>query len=245
MRAVHGKVEHVCRAGAGWLAERLVALITLVNGGVVTQHVQAGVCRCSLCPSVLQLSDKLAASQERVAKLEADTLLPAAKNKAALAAASHAPRAAPGAGTGSLATSRTSNVAPGVVYDAQRWYLHACVALAGLGLRWWLLHQTDPLQQKIMLVVVWPVSDDQEWATLDHQHRSSLAMTHLDCGTCRSFSADWCAVGVVEGNHQMRAAWHLWGKQGKLLCSTGVCLCCDGVFNMANSHQCFFCCALL
>jgi hypothetical protein len=30
--------------------------------------------------------------------------------------------------------------------------------MAGLGVRWWLLNQTDPLQRKVMLVIIWPVS---------------------------------------------------------------------------------------
>lgn len=46
-----------------------------------------------------------------------------------------------------------------VAYDGRGWYLHACVVLAALGVRWWLLHQTDPLQRKVMLVVIWPVRD--------------------------------------------------------------------------------------
>jgi len=40
---------------------------------------------------------------------------------------------------------------------ASGWYLHACVVMAALGVRWWLLHQTDPLQRKVMLVIIWPV----------------------------------------------------------------------------------------
>jgi hypothetical protein len=41
---------------------------------------------------------------------------------------------------------------------AKGWYLHACVVAAALGVRWWLLNQTDPLQRKVMLVIIWPVS---------------------------------------------------------------------------------------
>lgn len=41
---------------------------------------------------------------------------------------------------------------------AKGWYLHACVVMAALGVRWWLLNQTDPLQRKVMLVIIWPVS---------------------------------------------------------------------------------------
>jgi hypothetical protein len=40
---------------------------------------------------------------------------------------------------------------------AKGWYLHACVITAALGVRWWLLNQTDPLQRKVMLVIIWPV----------------------------------------------------------------------------------------
>jgi hypothetical protein len=40
---------------------------------------------------------------------------------------------------------------------ARGWYLHACVVMAALGVRWWLLNQTDPLQRKVMLVIIWPV----------------------------------------------------------------------------------------
>jgi hypothetical protein len=40
---------------------------------------------------------------------------------------------------------------------ARGWYLHACVVAAALGVRWWLLNQTDPLQRKVMLVIIWPV----------------------------------------------------------------------------------------
>lgn len=42
---------------------------------------------------------------------------------------------------------------------AKGWYLHACVIMAALGVRWWLLNQTDPLQRKVMLVIIWPVSE--------------------------------------------------------------------------------------
>jgi hypothetical protein len=41
---------------------------------------------------------------------------------------------------------------------ARGWYLHGCVIMAALGVRWWLLNQTDPLQRKVMLVIIWPVS---------------------------------------------------------------------------------------
>lgn len=46
---------------------------------------------------------------------------------------------------------------------ARGWYLHGCVIMAALGVRWWLLNQTDPLQRKVMLVIIWPVSACSGW----------------------------------------------------------------------------------
>lgn len=150
----------------------------------------------------LQLMEQLAASQERLAKLEADALMPAPNSKAALAAASHTPGASASAGSDSLASSRARGVAPGVVYDAKGWYLHVCVALAALGVRWWLLHQTDPLQQKIMLVVVWPVSAEGgkrcccPWWTTSLQR-----LSHLEGDECCSATTMCTALDdfVIKG----------------------------------------------
>jgi hypothetical protein len=50
---------------------------------------------------------------------------------------------------------------------ARGWYLHACVVMAGLGVRWWLLNQTDPLQRKVMLVIIWPVSRCSQYGWWD------------------------------------------------------------------------------
>lgn len=55
------------------------------------------------------------------------------------------------------ASSATGSVDYGQL-PAKGWYLHACVVMASLGVRWWLLNQTDPLQRKVMLVIIWPVS---------------------------------------------------------------------------------------
>ncbi|KAI8471010.1 MAG: hypothetical protein J3K34DRAFT_245913 [Monoraphidium minutum] len=38
------------------------------------------------------------------------------------------------------------------------WGLHAAVAAAAAAVRWWLLNETDPVQRKIMLVILWPAA---------------------------------------------------------------------------------------
>eukprot|EP00775_Hariotina_reticulata_P008324 gene8324-8509_t len=144
----------------------------------------------------MELMEQLAASQERLAKLEADALTPAPNSKAALAAASHTPGAPAAAGNDSLVSSHARGVDPGVVYDAKRWYLHGCVALAALGVRWWLLHQTDPLQQKIMLVVVWPAAWIYGAMLFDCLPRSSTLRAVLAC-FC------WALLGYI--GHEMVA----------------------------------------
>lgn len=118
-----------------------------------------------LLPLPSQLSDKLQQLQQRLSKAEADSQAGGQQQQGgpkqqlsgdggpAPPASYHAaaPRAtaySPGSGGGGDA----------VTYDGKRWYLHACVGLASLGVRWWLLHQTDPLQRKVMMVVIWPVS---------------------------------------------------------------------------------------
>lgn len=42
--------------------------------------------------------------------------------------------------------------------EGPRWGLHAAVAAAAVAVRWWLAVEGDPVQRKIMLVVLWPVS---------------------------------------------------------------------------------------
>lgn len=37
------------------------------------------------------------------------------------------------------------------------WGLHAAVAAAGAAVRWWLANETDAVQRKIALVILWPV----------------------------------------------------------------------------------------
>jgi hypothetical protein len=41
--------------------------------------------------------------------------------------------------------------------DAPPWALHCAVAVAAVAVRWWLLHEADPLQRKVLLVILWPV----------------------------------------------------------------------------------------
>jgi hypothetical protein len=96
------------------------------------------------------LADKVQSLQQQVAKLEAAAAVlkaPTAGEPGTPASLQKQPQ---------LAAYNSS--AGGVTYDAKGWYLHACVALAALAVRWWLLHQADPLQRKVMLVVIWPVS---------------------------------------------------------------------------------------
>ncbi|GBF91742.1 hypothetical protein Rsub_04046 [Raphidocelis subcapitata] len=38
------------------------------------------------------------------------------------------------------------------------WALHAAVAAAAAAVRWWLANETDPVQRKIMLVILWPAA---------------------------------------------------------------------------------------
>jgi hypothetical protein len=92
----------------------------------------------------LQLADKVQSLQQQLAKLEA-------------AAAAAASVAAGACGIQAKQSQPSVYSSSGVTYDAKGWYLHACVALAALAVRWWLLHQADPLQRKVMLVVIWPV----------------------------------------------------------------------------------------
>jgi hypothetical protein len=47
----------------------------------------------------------------------------------------------------------------GEEYHDPMWPLHMSVAFAGLCVRWWFMHLHDPLQRKIMYVILWPVSD--------------------------------------------------------------------------------------
>jgi hypothetical protein len=101
--------------------------------------------RLLLLHTCLQLADKVQSLQQQLAKLEA----------AATAAA-----ASVAAGVSSIQPKQPQPSvynASAVTYDAKSWYLHTCVALAALAVRWWLLHQADPLQRKVMLVVIWPV----------------------------------------------------------------------------------------
>jgi hypothetical protein len=93
----------------------------------------------------LQLADKVQSLQQQLAKLEA-------------AAAAAAPVVSGASSLHSKPPQPSMYSGDGVTYDARGWYLHACVALAALAVRWWLLHQADPLQRKVMLVVIWPVS---------------------------------------------------------------------------------------
>ena len=86
-----------------------------------------------------------------------------AQQQAAAAAADAGPFAAPGvqySGPHTGTYAKAYHPAGGVDYGhvpAKGWYLHACVVMAALGVRWWLLNQTDPLQRKVMLVIIWPV----------------------------------------------------------------------------------------
>jgi hypothetical protein len=93
----------------------------------------------------LQLADKVQSLQQQLAKLEAAAA--AAVSSVAAGASDNQPKQP-------QPPLYSSNA---VTYDAKGWYLHACVALAALAVRWWLLHQADPLQRKVMLVVIWPV----------------------------------------------------------------------------------------
>lgn len=102
---------------------------------------------------ILELADKVQTLQRQLAALEA----------AAAAAAAEAPTAGRAGIPASLQqqqrlAAHSSSGAGGVTYNAKGWYLHACVALAAAAVRWWLLHQADPLQRKVMLVVIWPVA---------------------------------------------------------------------------------------
>jgi hypothetical protein len=55
---------------------------------------------------------------------------------------------------------------------ARGWYLHGCVVMAALGVRWWLLNQTDPLQRKVMLVIIWPVRGSKRHRQQQQQQQS-------------------------------------------------------------------------
>ena len=66
---------------------------------------------------------------------------------------------------------------------ARGWYLHACVVVAGLGVRWWLLNQTDPLQRKVMLVIIWPVS---QYGLCRILHRAVLGVLRMGRRECVS-----------------------------------------------------------
>lgn len=90
---------------------------------------------------------------------------------------------------------------------AKGWYLHACVVMAALGVRWWLLNQTDPLQRKVMLVIIWPVS-----FTWSHMCEGCMCV----CDACTCTCACDMYVCQLGGSTQARTA----GRQGRWQDST-------------------------
>lgn len=133
----------------------------------------------------LELADEVQSLQQQLATLEASA---AAVAPPAAAAASQQHK--------QQQQQAHSSAAGGVVYDAKGWYLHAWVALAALAVHWWLLHQADPLQRKVMLVVIWPVAWVYGAMLFNCVPRSSTLRAAMAC-CC------WALLGYIA--HEMVA----------------------------------------